>query len=259
MSKKSRRKRAGKTKRRASGQSPPVRVAAGAGRRKATIWWQDRRLWLASGVVTVVLAVGAALWLAVGRGGKPAPATTPTAPRAGDLSPAARNGMYSAPPPMTIDPSKNYVAIIQTEKGDIRLQLFADKAPRTVNNFVFLARQGFYDDTTFHRVLPDFMAQGGDPSGTGAGGPGYQFADEFDPTLRHDGPGVISMANAGPGTNGSQFFITYKATPWLDDHHTVFGKVVDGMDVLRSLTPRDPQQNPGFAGDTIKTILIEEQ
>jgi cyclophilin family peptidyl-prolyl cis-trans isomerase len=109
-----------------------------------------------------------------------------------------------------------------------------------VNNFVFLARQGFYDGTIFHRVIADFMAQGGDPTGTGRGGPGYKFRDEFDPKLRHNMPGVLSMANAGPNTNGSQFFITHVPTPWLDGKHAVFGQVVGGLDVLFAIPPRDP-------------------
>jgi cyclophilin family peptidyl-prolyl cis-trans isomerase/tetratricopeptide (TPR) repeat protein len=179
--------------------------------------------------------------------------------RAGDLEPAQRNQMYSGPPAMIIDPTKSYQATIVTEKGNIVVELYADRAPNTVNNFVFLAREGFYDNTTFHRVIPGFMAQGGDPTGTGTGGPGYTFADEFDPTLVHDGPGVLSMANAGPNTNGSQFFITYEATPWLDGKHSVFGRVIEGMDVLESLTPRDPQQSPSFEGDTILTIVIQEK
>ncbi len=173
-------------------------------------------------------------------------------------NPADRNGMYSAPPPMQIDPTKLYTATISTSKGDIVVRLFADKAPRTVNNFVFLARQGFYNGTTFHRVIPGFMAQGGDPTGTGTGGPGYQFPDEFHPDLKHDRPGILSMANAGPNTNGSQFFITYKATPWLDNVHSVFGEVIEGMDVLEALTPRDPEQSPNFTGDVIKEIVITE-
>ncbi|MBU0703727.1 MAG: peptidylprolyl isomerase [Chloroflexi bacterium] len=156
---------------------------------------------------------------------------------------------------MQIDPSEAYVATISTAKGDIVVELFADRAPNTVNNFVFLARQGFYDNTTFHRVIADFMAQGGDPSGTGSGGPGYTFADEFHPDLRHDQPGVLSMANSGPGTNGSQFFITYEATPWLDDLHSVFGQVIEGMDVLNSLTIRDPAQATS-PGDVIEKISI---
>jgi cyclophilin family peptidyl-prolyl cis-trans isomerase len=174
-------------------------------------------------------------------------------------NPAARNNMYNAPPEMEIDPSKTYVATIETEKGDIVIELFADKVPNTANNFVFLARQGFYDDTTFHRVLKDFMAQAGDPTGTGSGGPGYRFRDEFHPTLKHDGPGILSMANAGPNTNGSQFFITFKDTSWLDGRHAVFGRVTGGMDVLESLTLRDPSKAPSFTGDLIKTIRIEER
>ena len=165
---------------------------------------------------------------------------------------------YDTPPPMTIDPSKRYVATLATEQGDIVVELYAVDAPKTVNNFVFLAREHYYDGTTFHRVLPGFMAQGGDPTGTGSGGPGYQFADEFSPKRRHDGPGVLSMANAGPGTNGSQFFITFVATPHLDDRHTVFGKVIGGMDVVLGLTPRDPGQNPGQQGDTLRGVTIEE-
>jgi cyclophilin family peptidyl-prolyl cis-trans isomerase/Flp pilus assembly protein TadD len=187
------------------------------------------------------------------------PASIETSERAGELPPAERNGMFAAPPPMTIDPSKSYRATIVTEKGNIVVELYAERALNTVNNFVFLAREGFYDNTTFHRVIPGFMAQAGDPTGTGSGGPGYTFADEFDPSLRHDGPGVVSMANAGPNTNGSQFFITYEATPWLDDKHSVFGQVIEGMDVLNSLTPRDPQQNPDYPGDTILTIVIQEE
>jgi cyclophilin family peptidyl-prolyl cis-trans isomerase len=174
-------------------------------------------------------------------------------------NPAARNNMYSEPPAMQIDLSKTYVATIETQKGDIVVELFDDEAPNTVNNFVFLAREGFYDDTTFHRVLPDFMAQMGDPTGTGSGGPGYTFADEFHPDLKHDSPGILSMANRGPNTNGSQIFITYVPTPWLDGKHTVFGKVVEGLNVLQSLTLRDPSKNPSFTGDLIKTIRIEEQ
>jgi len=145
-------------------------------------------------------------------------------------------------------------ARIDTDKGEIVIKLEFEKAPLTVCNFVALAEgkmdvcggKPFYDGLTFHRVIADFMIQGGDPQGNGSGGPGYKFADEFDPSLRHDGPGVLSMANAGPGTNGSQFFITHKETPWLDDHHTVFGKVVSGQEVVNAI-----QQ-----GDKIKTITI---
>lgn len=189
-------------------------------------------------------------------------------------NPADRNNMYSAPPAMDIDPNKTYLATIETEKGDIVVELFTDKAPNTVNNFVFLARQGFYDDTTFHRVIPGFMAQAGDPTGTGTGGPGYRFPDEFHPNLKHDRPGILSMANSGANTNGSQFFLTYEATPWLDAYdengalrdcarrdvscHAVFGRVSDGMDVLQVLKPRDPGR-ASTPGDRIKAIRIEER
>jgi len=161
---------------------------------------------------------------------------------------------YSAPPEMIIDPQKHYTATFKTEKGDFVVELYADKVPRTVNNFVFLARDKFYDGVTFHRVIRDFMAQGGDPTGTGTGGPGYKFADEFHPSLKHNGPGIFSMANAGPNTNGSQFFITHRATSHLDNKHSVFGKVVKGMDVVLSIPDRDPGRaaQPG-----VKIISIE--
>jgi cyclophilin family peptidyl-prolyl cis-trans isomerase len=195
----------------------------------------------------------------------PEAAGTPEAPAAASAeSPAgedtaSRNNMYSEPPAMTIDPSKYYYATFKTEKGDIVVQLFADRVPETVNNFVFLAREGFYDNTTFHRVLEGFMAQGGDPTGTGSGGPGYTFADEFVEGLVFDRPGLLAMANAGPNTNGSQFFITFAPTEWLNYRHTIFGEVVEGMDVLSQLTLRDPQQNPDFEGDKILSIEIEER
>jgi len=164
---------------------------------------------------------------------------------------------YNAPPEMGLDPQKSYQAILHTTKGAITIALAANKAPRTVNNFIFLARDGFYDGVIFHRVINDFMAQCGDPTGTGMGGPGYQFEDEFHPDLRHDGPGVLSMANAGPGTNGSQFFITHVATPWLDDKHAVFGKVTEGMDVLFAIKERDPG-NRNAPAEAIERIDILE-
>ena len=162
-----------------------------------------------------------------------------------------------APPSGALDTSKTYTARFKTERGDIVVELYADRVPLTVENFVNLARAGFYDGTTFHRVIGGFMAQGGDPTGTGTGGPGYQFGDEFHPTLRHDGGGILSMANAGPGTNGSQFFLTYGPTPHLDNKHSVFGKVTEGMDVLNSLRERDPQRDRQ-PGDRIDTIEISE-
>jgi len=154
---------------------------------------------------------------------------------------------YSAPPPMTINTSKQYTATIETGKGTLVLELFAKDVPATVNNFVFLAREGFYDNTTFHRVIADFMAQGGDPTGTGRGGPGYQFADEF--SKHTHGSGALSMANAGPNTNGSQFFITYTPQPHLNNHHSVFGQLTEGMNVLKELKN----------GDSIIRITIKEE
>jgi cyclophilin family peptidyl-prolyl cis-trans isomerase len=161
--------------------------------------------------------------------------------------------MYSAPPPMSIDPKKSYTATLKTTKGNVVIELFADKVPNTVNNFVFLAREGYYNDVPFHRVIKDFMAQGGDPTGSGRGGPGYKFADEFHPALKHDSPGVLSMANAGPNTNGSQFFITHVATPWLDGKHSVFGRVTEGMDVVLAI----PERDPGGGGPAEKILSID--
>jgi len=173
------------------------------------------------------------------------------------LTPVERVGMYTEMPPMAIDPSKYYYATIKTDRGDIRVQLFADRAPQTVNSFVFLANEGYYNDTIFHRVIDGFMAQAGDPAGMGTGGPGYEFADEFYPGGVFDRPYLLAMANAGPGTNGSQFFITFAPTDWLNNMHTVFGEVVEGQDVVDSLTRRDPS-DPTAPADTIYTILIEE-
>jgi len=141
------------------------------------------------------------------------------------------------------------VAIIDTDKGVIRIELHDDKAPKTVANFEKLIADGFYDGLLFHRVLPDFMIQGGCPQGTGTGGPGYNFEDEFHSDLKHDVPGVLSMANAGPNTNGSQFFITHVPTPWLDNKHSVFGHVIEGQDVVNAVAQ----------GDTMKTVTIVEE
>ncbi len=164
---------------------------------------------------------------------------------------------WSKPPEMQIDSKKKYKARMETDKGTMVIELFADKTPKTVNNFVFLAREGYYDGVIFHRVINDFMVQGGDPTGTGMGGPGYKFADEFHPSLKHNKQGILSMANAGPGTNGSQFFITHVPTPWLDGKHTVFGQVVEGLDVLMSIPARDPN-NRNAPAVKIKSVIIEE-
>ena len=157
-----------------------------------------------------------------------------------DVAGAERNAYFSAYPEMVIDPDKSYEAVIRTDVGDMRVRLFAEEAPQTVNNFVFLANQGYYDNTTFHRVIESFMAQGGDPTGTGRGGPGYTFADEFQSGYRFDRAGLLAMANAGPATNGSQFFITFVPTPHLNNRHTIFGEVVDGEEVLSQIVRREP-------------------
>jgi len=185
-----------------------------------------------AGIILVMVALSAMSC------GEPAPAPMPTPP------PEPKT--YSAPPPMVIDTSKQYTAIIETEKGNLVLELFAKDVPVTVNNFVFLARDGFYDGCTFHRVIPGFMAQGGDPTGTGRGGPGYKFDDEF--TEHTHVAGALSMANSGPNTNGSQFFITFTPQHGLDGKHTVFGQLIEGMDILQAIEQ----------GDIIKRIVIEE-
>lgn len=159
------------------------------------------------------------------------------------------NKKWDNPPEMQIDTNKTYLATIETNRGDIELELYPEYAPKTVNNFVFLAREGFYDGVTFHRVIPNFMIQGGDPTGTGRGGPGYRFEDETRGNpLKHE-TGVLSMANAGPNTNGSQFFITHSPQPHLNGRHTVFGKVIKGQDVVNAIRQ----------GDSISTVTIAEK
>jgi len=143
---------------------------------------------------------------------------------------------YSAPPAMTLDDSKSYSATFKTNHGDIEIELFRSQAPATVNNFVFLARDGFYNDVIIHRVIPGFMIQGGDPDGTGMGGPGYKFQDEFDTSLTFGTTGILAMANSGPATNGSQFFITVAPTPHLNGKHTIFGKVTSGQDIADAIS-----------------------
>lgn len=171
-------------------------------------------------------------------------------PEASAISEIERTGQqnFDSAPERVIDPARNYTAVLVTQNGDITIDLAAADAPNTVNNFVFLSCVGYYDGLTFHRFEPNFVVQGGDPNGNGTGGPGYAFADEFTPELRHDGVGVLSMANAGANTNGSQFFITLSPTPHLDDLHSVFGFVIGGMDVVGGIR----------AGDTILSVSIEE-
>lgn len=209
----------------------------------------ERTIQIIGGVVLVLIVAGI-LWL-VWSGGRANEAATPTQ--------EAVVQSYEAAPPMTIDMNKQYFATFKMAKGgEFVVQLFPDKAPKTVNNFVFLAREGYYDGVTFHRVLEGFMAQGGDPTGTGGGGPGYQFENE-DSDLTFDKPGVVAMANAGRDTNGSQFFITFVPRPQLNGGYTIFGQVIEGMDVVNGITRRDPDQNPNFEGDAIETITISEE
>ena len=203
------------------------------------------------------------------------PATTQPAPSQPAPAPSGPK-QWDSPPAMEIDTSKKYTAVFELAKGEeFEIELYAAEAPKIVNNFVFLARQGFYDEVMFHRVIPGFMAQGGDPTGIGTGGPGYRFESEFHPDLRHDGPGILSMANAGGlSTNGSQFFIMFRADQRLDglnpdgsekpcatrgvSCHSVFGKVSSGMDVVNNISVRDPQ-TATTPGDVITTIRIVEE
>lgn len=203
--------------------------------------------------VVVVLAVIGIAW-AIIAAQKPGTASTV------DMPQLIGTKTYDKVPPMLIDTGKQYTATVKMAKGgDFVIQLYPDKAPITVNSFVFLARQGYFDGVTFHRVLEGFMAQGGDPSGTGAGiEPGYKFINE-DSDLTFDKAGVVAMANAGRDTNGSQFFITFGPTEQLNGGYTIFGQVISGMDVVNSITRRDPDQNPTFTGDAIETITITEQ
>ena len=205
------------------------------------------------GGVVLVLIVAGILWL-VWSGGRSNEVATPP-----ERNPEQAIEPYDAAPPMTIDVNKQYFATFtMANGGEFVIQLLPDKAPKTVNNFVFLAREGYYDGVTFHRVLDGFMAQGGDPTGTGMGGPGYQFENE-DSDLTFDKAGVVAMANAGRDTNGSQFFITFAPRPQLNGGYTIFGQVINGMDVVESITRRDPDQNPDFEGDAIETITITEE
>ena len=205
---------------------------------------------IALGIFAVVLIV--IIWAVSSSAQRPAAV-------AGDQPTLVGTKQYAAAPPMLIDPTKQYTATVKMEKGgEFVIQLYADKSPITVNSFVFLAREGYFDGVTFHRVLEGFMAQGGDPTGTGGGGPGYKFVNE-NSDLTFDKAGVVAMANAGADTNGSQFFITFGPTPNLNGGYTIFGQVTSGMDVVNGLTRRDPNQNPSFLGDAIASITITEK
>jgi peptidylprolyl isomerase len=208
------------------------------------------QLIIAAGVTLLVLVV--IIWVVVS-------AQTNTTQANQIPAPTVNRKQYSSAPPMTIDPKKQYFATVKMAKGgEFVIQLYPDKAPITVNSFVFLAREGYFNGTTFHRVLEGFMAQGGDPTGTGTGGPGYEFVNE-DSDLVFDKAGVVAMANAGRDTNGSQFFITFGPTDQLNGGYTIFGQVTSGMDVVNNITLRDPQTNPNFTGDAIESITISEK
>ena len=209
----------------------------------------------------------------------PPPAAAQQPPPPAPTATPGKRMQWDVAPPLRIDPSKSYTATFTMERGGtFDIELFAEKAPKTVNNFVFLAREGYYDGATFHRVIPGFMAQGGDPTGTGTGGPGYQFDNELHADLRHFGPGMLAMANAGlnngRGTNGGQFYITYAELHRLDglnldgtskpchqpgvSCHTVFGEVISGMDVVNGIRERDPS-TATYKGDVIESIVITEE
>jgi len=217
----------------------------------------DRILWIiVAGVVVVILAM---IIPELIKPGEQAAQPTQAAQSTQAAQAEASVKQWNSPPEMQIDPEKSYTATVKMAKGgEFVIELYPEKAPITVNSFVFLAREGFYDGVTFHRVLDGFMAQGGDPTGTGGGGPGYEFVNE-DSDLTFDKPGVVAMANAGRDTNGSQFFITFSPQQRLNGGYTIFGQVVSGMDVVNGLTRRDPDQNPTFQGDAIETITITEE
>lgn len=227
---------------------------------------EQRTRMIGLGIVVVVLLLLGFMFLNNGSANEPElPVSTPPpvteAPTEAALTqePSTSTSLqYNVYPPMTIDQNKQYTATFtMASGGKFVVQLFADKAPLTVNNFVFLSREGFYNGITFHRVIDGFMAQGGDPTGTGTGGPGYTFADEFDSNLTFDKPGLLAMANSGPNTNGSQFFITFAPTEWLNGKHTIFGQVIEGMDVVNAITRREPGSN--IPADVIETITISEK
>ena len=270
-----RRRRRRRDRQRRRRESGPSYEPAGEVQFPGLFGWLQRRqrLFYAIGIVVLVVSLGAIMFGGqLGPAGpdpaEPGAATPP--PASGAAADAAASTAeatsapgsdgdgraYAAPPPMTIDPARSYEAVIRTERGDVRITLLPEAAPRYVNNFVFLARDGFYDGITFHRVVPGFVAQAGDPTGTGTGSPGYDLAEE-----RNGLPfetGVLSMAKGGAVVSGSQFFVTLAPTPHLEGDFTVFGRVASGLDVLQSLTPRDPQQPGQPPGDRILAIDIVE-
>jgi len=214
-------------------------------------------------IVGVLILVVAAFWAFSPKEATPTVEPVATEAAAATVppvdAPQVTSKQYAAEPEMTIDVSKKYFATIKMATGgEFVIQLYPDKAPRTVNSFVFLAREGYFNGVTFHRVLDGFMAQGGDPTGTGMGGPGYQFVNEQN-DLAFDKAGVVAMANAGQDTNGSQFFIMFDAYGLSGSDYTIFGQVIEGMDVVNGLTRRDPNQAPTFAGDAMESVTITEE
>jgi cyclophilin family peptidyl-prolyl cis-trans isomerase len=202
-------------------------------------------------IAIIAVAVIAVIWIALAS----RQPDQNTGKSAGQTAPK----QYDSAPAMQIDASKQYFATVKMANGgEFVIQLYADKAPITVNSFVFLAREGYFDGITFHRVLKDFMAQGGDPTGTGGGGPGYEFVNE-DSDLKFDKAGVVAMANAGRDTNGSQFFITFGPQEYLNGGYTIFGQVTSGMEVVQNIRLRNPEENPSYPGDAIESITITEK
>ncbi len=200
-------------------------------------------------IAVVVLVAAGIVWIVIA-------SSNNLKANAANAAPTVARMQFTTPPPMTIDVKKQYFATVKMAKGgEFVMQLFPDKAPITVNSFIFLAEKGFYNGVTFHRVIDGFMAQGGDPTGTGNGGPGYSFINEQNDLL-FDKAGVVAMANAGPNTNGSQFFITFGQLGLAESDYTIFGQVVSGMDVVNGLTRRDPTQNPNFTGDVMASVTI---
>ena len=231
---------------------PSKKYSSAKNKRRTGLLSQTRLIRIVS-VVVIVIAVAAIVWVIASN---QKPAATQTTAGQPTLVGAKK---YSSAPPLSIDKNKQYTATFKMAKGgEFVIQLYQDKAPITVNSFVFLARQKFFDGVTFHRVLDGFMAQGGDPTGTGGGGPGYEFVNE-DSDLKFDKAGVVAMANAGRDTNGSQFFITFAPQPSLNGGYTIFGQVISGMDVVNAITRRDPNSNPSFPGDAIQTVTITEK
>ena len=232
-----------------SNKNRPIKSKRKAAKTSLASFNQTQLIQMASAVIILLVLVGI-VWVVASNLNNKAGAGEAVSPS---------NKQYASAPAMTIDPAKQYFANFKMAKGgEFVIQLYPDKAPITVNSFVFLAKEKFFDGVTFHRVLEGFMAQGGDPTGTGMGGPGYQFVNE-DSDLKFDKAGVVAMANAGRDTNGSQFFITFGPTPNLDGGYTIFGQVISGMDVVNKLTRRDPTKNPGFTGDVILNVTITEK